>query len=539
MIQTREPHITTDESTQKTALVAAIILALMLQGCSKSDNHETSRADGPKKVACTPTKNVTDPENARRQLEAMDIFETQSAIKFFEAIKRNDKKAVELFLASGMNPNATEDVYQTLGDVVVIVSSGKTYSALSYAIMKGHQDIASLLLDKCANLDENASRYAIETRNQDIVNLLLSKGMQPSLDSIFSLVKGTPYPDTFALSLAQHVDVNRLSNFESLVRAAREIQFSSNCVDSDLSCTSTSDVTRIEIIGALIARGMKLEFGKKGHSESALLTSIRQISPNPILVSLLVRSGADPNVSNNNSNDSDLKYYNKTPLMYAAEKGMVNIVQLLLDKNAELEAQNGTGMTAMMFAADRIESSKNEGYEIIKVLIGKGADVNATNAHGTPLMYALRRKNIKIAHLLLENGAKVDVRDVHKGTPLMLAVSAKDINMVNVLLNKGVDVNAVSADGYTALMSAVDTQEVDMVKALLGKGANVNAKDSSGNSVLMLAASAKDANIVVALVEKGADVNYRNTKGDSALVIAGRKERWGTVEYLKSKTITR
>lgn len=74
--------------------------------------------------------------------------------------------------------------------------------------------------------------------------------------------------------------------------------------------------------------------------------------------------------------------------------------------------------------------------EIVKLLLEKNADVNATSSNGglTALMYAAQKGHIEIVKLLLNKGADTNVATPDGDTALMLA---NDVEIVKLLINKG------------------------------------------------------------------------------------------------------
>ena len=100
--------------------------------------------------------------------------------------------------------------------------------------------------------------------------------------------------------------------------------------------------------------------------------------------------------------------------MIASQTGHQEIVQLLLDKGADVNAKKTDGVTALMVA------SRDGHQEVVKLLLDKGADVNAKRTDGvTALMAVSASGYIEIAQSLLANGADVNAKD-NGVTALML-----------------------------------------------------------------------------------------------------------------------
>ena len=64
--------------------------------------------------------------------------------------------------------------------------------------------------------------------------------------------------------------------------------------------------------------------------------------------------------------------------------------------------------------------------EIVQLLLEKGAEIEARDTYGwTPLMIAIWYSTPKIVQLLIEKGAEVNARDKDGLTPLMIAAKLK------------------------------------------------------------------------------------------------------------------
>jgi ankyrin repeat protein len=261
------------------------------------------------------------------------------------------------------------------------------------------------------------------------------------------------------------------------------------------------------------------------------------------VVEALVRAGADVNKAHRRGD---------TPLIVAANKA---IATMLIERGADVNAANNRGQSAVWRAAHSRE-------DVVEVLLQAGADVNTADANGNaPLSVT---PSARIATMLIERGANVNVVNNRGQSALWQAVSRRDEAVVEVLLRAGADVNeadnngdaplvpaaragfwsivmmlvrsnrlanidALIDDGKTALWLAVKSGGDEVVEALVKAGANVNIADRFGDAPL---STAPNKAIAKMLIERGADANAVNERGESALWWAALNGRADVVEVL-------
>ena len=203
----------------------------------------------------------------------------------------------------------------------------------------------------------------------------------------------------------------------------------------------------------------------------------------------------------------------------AARQGDAAAVRSLLARNADADATQGDGTTALHWAAYLNDA------ETTAALIRAGADVLVTNDYGvTPLALAARNGNARVVSRLLAAG--VDPNDprqaVNAGeTPLMLAARAGRADAVQVLADAGADVDAQEGwNGQSALMWAAAEGHVPVVETLITLDADIGARSNSGATPLLFATRKGSIGAVRALLAAGADVNESRPDGAMPLLVA-------------------
>lgn len=155
------------------------------------------------------------------------------------------------------------------------------------------------------------------------------------------------------------------------------------------------------------------------------------------------------------------------PLIEATYANHPQIVRILLDAGAPIDAIDGLGHTALCVAI------KQKNSNLIERLVLRGADVDM---HGTgfenecPLQMAIRAGDAPSVKLLINNGARVDVSGEEIGTVLQLAVFYRNSDIVRMILSKSHSSDIILDKGIfgaSPLHLAVQLKDIVILSLLL------------------------------------------------------------------------
>lgn len=255
----------------------------------------------------------------------------------------------------------------------------------------------------------------------------------------------------------------------------------------------------------------------------------------------------------------------KTPLLYATREGHEDVAKLLLDAGASLEKGDADGITPLLMAV------LNGRISLAQMLIARGANVNVSDWYGeTPLWAAVDLRNVdvpgptrdngvdrdaafELIKVLLDKGADPNARtkeyppqrrwitrlgslswvDFTGQTPFLRAALAGDVRTMHLLLEHHADPNINTFSGTTPLMAAAGVNWtvsqtfdegpahlLEAVKLAQSLGNDVNATNDMGLQAIHGAANRGSDDIIRFLVEKGARLDVADKQGRTPLVWA-------------------
>ena len=208
-----------------------------------------------------------------------------------------------------------------------------------------------------------------------------------------------------------------------------------------------------------------------------------------LAVSVLTRVPAHPAQSADRRKQPDEKLL----AVLSGRRGLCDVAQVrnLVQQGASPNARNwdGNTLTALMLAA------QNRCVDIVRLLLDAGADVNAgaslvIGAQGnvasgiSPLSQAAASEDVSIVKLMIERGADIHALTGNGATVMAFATTNE---IVQEFLDRGLDINARDKDGYTLLIRSAEGFHRPTVAFLLGHGADANAKAKDGTTALKLA----------------------------------------------------
>ena len=213
--------------------------------------------------------------------------------------------------------------------------------------------------------------------------------------------------------------------------------------------------------------------------------------------------------ANANAKDSDDEI---TALMKASRQGHIDIVQLLYERGADVNAKLKDSYTALHFAV------QFENVAVVELLLKQGANIETTAGRFgfTALMEAVQRGWNPTADVLLQAGACVSTTSNKGATALAVAAYNGHERMAKILLDSGADLESKDEEGSTPLSAAAIADKAEIVKMLLAAGAKIDACDLSMTTPLMKAAKLGNRASMKVLLDAGANIDAQDQYGWTA-----------------------
>ena len=340
------------------------------------------------------------------------------------------------------------------------------WTALMFAIDKGHSNVAQSLIDKGAGLDiqnkegYTALMFAIDKGHSDVARSLIDKGAGLDLQNkegwtalMFAIYEGHSNVAQSLINKGAGLDIQKQDGWTALMFAI--------------------DKGHSDVAQSLIGKGAKLDLQNKD---------------------------------------------GWTALMFAIYKGHSDVARSLIDEGARLDLQKQDGWTALMFAIYKGHS------DVAQSLINKGIEVKLTQEFLAKSFTVALQKDIvdaKQLNFLLELGVEInslgtkenseflDRQDSEGYSLLMCAAQEGYTKLANLLLKSGASIGLTNKKGESAYKIAKENQHEEIAKEI--KTVHENTGEDYHPEILPSVLAAAEGHIFIE------PLVHTNTKNNSIL----------------------
>ena len=415
------------------------------------------------------------------QSKALD----QALIK---AIRKGDVDAAARLLKQGANVNAlatpgqliiiggdsisTESVPAFLGAIFVGMMDIKENSNRARQIAaKKSAAMVKVLIANSGNAwkvnSKAALEYAAYYRYDDIIRVFLANGMAvntilPDGATLFSAAAGapnmadeedTPLPtDMLAFLLKKGAKINaqdkegktalmhavengNLTNIRFLLDNGADVNIKDKEHETALTLAMSNGR---DPVAAILRRAM--DHNENAGQRQDLVKAVAQ--GDVAKLNALLKAGGDANARDDKGD---------TLLMKAAEKGTIDLIKLLLENKADIDARSLEDQYTALYKA-----AENGHTEAVNLLLDQHADMTPYTDAGSFSAFttAILNDHLDVVQAFIAHGADINAKNKLKATPLMEAANYGRSASVKLLLEHGADVNAIDDFKMTALQMA-------------------------------------------------------------------------------------
>ena len=423
-------------------------------------------------------------------------------------------------------------------------------TALHWAVRADDLETASLLIHAGANVNVT-NRYGVrplslaaKNGNVAMIQTLLKAGADANGatlegESVLLTAARTGSVPAINALLAQGANVNARENWMGetpLMWAAAENHASAvqTLLKAGAEINARSAVQDPPVLSFTRSGGPNSPFPRGGWTplmyaaRQGALDAARTLADAGANLNLVALPETDVPITEQDKADVSAGRIGTTALVFAVINAHYDLAAMLLEKGANPNIADSTGMAALYATVDMstlqwvqgrpspVLTDELDAAGLVKVLLDHHADPNAqlkkpimkrhhdasdgALATGTtPLMRAAKTGDVAVMRLLLDNGADPFLTQANHTTTLMIAAGSATlrgegprikvptetgaIEAIKLLLERGVDINAFNDAGATALHVAVNRGDA-IVKFLGEHGADLTAKNKADKTPL-------------------------------------------------------
>lgn len=300
----------------------------------------------------------------------------------------NDKSPVDLTLLEKSAENSAKITQMIIGkaDKNIINDSLEGKTPLIIAVGNSYIDTAKILIENGANINAvdiegwSALSYAVNNGDIEIAKLLLENKAK--------------IKDELLIAIKSPIVESRINIMKLLIDNKANINYTDEDGFNPLNIAIESG--DMELTKFLITNGANVNSLMQ---DGISLIGYAIAQNNMDLLQILIENGANVNYTGGDS-------WADIPLMTASRLGLDNVVRILLTRNADINAVDMNGNTALHTAA------LNSQLSVVKLLLEKNPDLDIQNKVGnTALHLAVISGNIDIVGELVLKGANTKIRN--------------------------------------------------------------------------------------------------------------------------------
>ncbi|XP_063399773.1 ankyrin-3-like [Mytilus trossulus] len=348
-------------------------------------------------------------------------------------------------------------------DVIALIKAGASKGRLGKTAIQCCKSYGQLCLFRKAGISVNIieiqhnvstlglllnnASNATSSKLSQIVTELLSEGANPNMipqeeDSPLIISVRKKMSDVVDMLIKHKANVNHLGKngytaihvcCENVLDASsREISYILIEAGSDMNKPNEENVYPLESL-------LKCNPLATSYYSGSRLLSDGSIATIESFLSKMLENGVDPNCNRNSKS---------SPLVIAIERGLGNVVTLLIEKGANVLYTDGKGETPFSTCLKLTSTNRDD---IMKALIDKEIPLNdVCSDAGYPLNLVLERKfDNSVVEMMLKKGANPNLVTPGKSSALMLAIADDRFKVSCDLMRASTDVNFTNDTGET------------------------------------------------------------------------------------------
>ncbi|KAJ4286528.1 hypothetical protein N0V90_013228 [Kalmusia sp. IMI 367209] len=185
----------------------------------------------------------------------------------------------------------------------------------------------------------------------------------------------------------------------------------------------------------------------------------------------------------------------RTPLSYAAENGSAKAAAILLSRpNVYADSKDSLGRTPLSYAAPKGDT------ELVELLMERNADAHLRDSSGlSSILHAIREGNVRLVKLFT--------------TRTLLSYPTENVYtaLVKRYMDQAMDMGSRDTAAQVLLIYAAKQGKTELAKLLVARNTQLNLRDDLGRMPLSYAAENGCIDIVKLLINNGANVNARDS----------------------------